>query len=190
MENTTKTTVTETTATDVKVATAAVTSSNKKVGISSPWIETYKKIKALFETDEELEITDCQQLIGANNYAFSIGSRNTAKLKALEKILKSEYVFGNIKLFVNFEYQENLEAVTDMDYKTAFTGNGVLSDIQVSTNPIVDGTTFVLFAPEVIQFFNDDLGDYDGNFNGLAEDIAREIFKEQPNVKFSTDVYR
>ena len=48
---------------------------------------------------------------------------------------------------------------------------------------------FVLFKPEVIQFLDDDTSDYYGNWNGLAEDIAREIFVEgYRGVNFCTEV--
>lgn len=202
MENTTiKTTAPATSTTDAKVITdgatpqqkvaSAVVNTNKKVGISAPWVLLYKKIRAMFDQDTELEITELQQLIGTANYAFSIGSRNTAKLKAIEKILKSEYVIGNIKLFINFEYQENGDSnvITDIDIQTAFAGNPILSDVKKTDDIVIrDGMVFVLFEPEVVQFFNDDLSDYYGNYNGLAADIAKEIFVEQTNIKYGTDI--
>ena len=38
---------------------------------------------------------------------------------------------------------------------------------------------FVRFQPEVIQFFDDDIYDYNGNWSGLAQDIAREVFCDE-----------
>jgi hypothetical protein len=46
---------------------------------------------------------------------------------------------------------------------------------------------FVRFQPEVIQFFHDDISDYNGNWSGLAQDIAREVFEgEYRGVHFCT----
>ena len=39
--------------------------------------------------------------------------------------------------------------------------------------------TYLLFKPEVIQFFDDDIYDYEGNWTGLAQDIAREVFADE-----------
>jgi hypothetical protein len=36
----------------------------------------------------------------------------------------------------------------------------------------------VIFQPEVVQFFDDDISDINGNWTGLAEDIARALFTE------------
>lgn len=44
---------------------------------------------------------------------------------------------------------------------------------------------FVRFQPEVIQFFQNDISDYNGNWSGLAQDIAKEVFVNQ-NVHFCT----
>ena len=34
----------------------------------------------------------------------------------------------------------------------------------------------VRFKPRVVQFFDDDISDFNGNWSGLAQDIAREVF--------------
>ena len=34
----------------------------------------------------------------------------------------------------------------------------------------------VCFKPQVVQFFDDDISDFNGNWSGLAQDIAREVF--------------
>ena len=50
-------------------------------------------------------------------------------------------------------------------------------------SPALDG--FVCFKPQVVQFF--DISDFNGNWSGLAQDIAREIFgDEMRGVHFCT----
>ena len=46
---------------------------------------------------------------------------------------------------------------------------------------------FVCFKPQVVQFFDDDISDFNGNWSGLAQDIAREVFgDEMRGVHFCT----
>ena len=45
-------------------------------------------------------------------------------------------------------------------------------------NCTIDRTAKVCPKSELIQFPDDDTSDFNGNWNGLAEDIAREVFEE------------
>lgn len=175
MENTVKKAET----TNVTSSATSNAGGTGKLKIQSPWVITYKKIKALFERDTDLDISTIINLPDGN-YAVSISSKNTAKLQAIEKILKPEFVFGNIKLLITFVYEENnLIGLNAYDFKTAFANNDVVKAVY-EREDYTKTTTFayVLFAKEVIQFYNDDLMDYYGNYNGLAQDIAKEIFKD------------
>ena len=37
---------------------------------------------------------------------------------------------------------------------------------------------YVVFEPEIIQFYDDNLSDYHRNWSGLAQNIARELFDD------------
>ena len=57
-------------------------------------------------------------------------------------------------------------------------------DSRLSSPSMVEDFTgtrhgFVRFRPEVVQFFHDDISDYNGNWSGLAQDIAGEIFDQE-----------
>ena len=41
---------------------------------------------------------------------------------------------------------------------------------------------FVVFHPEVKQFFDDNMFDYNGFWSGLNQDIAKEVFEEAANA--------
>ena len=72
-------------------------------------------------------------------------------------------------------------------YETIFEGNPVIEDVKNRVFP--DGVShgYVRFKPEVVQFFDDNLSDYNGNWTGLAEDIAREIFEnDSTGMQFCT----
>lgn len=160
------------------------------VGMQSPWVTTYGKIRSLFQNDPDLKISN---LSGDHEgvYTFAITSANVTKLTAIEKILKNEFVFGNVTLQVKFIYDdsEDDEKITANDFKNAFNGNSIVRDVKTVKNPFGDEQTFVMFGKDVIQFYNDDLTDLYGNFNGLSEDIAREVFnKTDASINYMTDV--
>ena len=48
-------------------------------------------------------------------------------------------------------------------------------------------TYYVVFKPDVVQFYTDNLGDWNGFRSTLYENIAREIFKDIPGVFYGTD---
>lgn len=159
------------------------------VGIQSPWVTTYNKIKALFERDDDLTISPLSEDEGGV-YTFSISSANETKINAIEKILANNYEFGNVTLNIKFIVDDaGKEGITAADLKNAFTGNNVVSKIETIPNPFGSTQTFVMFNKEVIQFYNDDISDRYGNYNGLAEDIARELFNEtDASISYCTDI--
>lgn len=160
------------------------------VGLQSPWVTTYGKIKALLVRDPDLNISKITESEGV--YTFNISSTNANKICALEKIIKNEFTYGNVVLKINFlveNTEEEGNTITANDLRNAFTGNGVVSKIETVTNPVGIDQTFVLFERDVIQFYNDDISDFYGNFNGLAEDIARELFNDAgPEINYCTDI--
>ena len=46
---------------------------------------------------------------------------------------------------------------------------------------------FVVFVPEVVQFYNDDLGDINGLCSTLYQDLAKDLFGEEAGIYFCTD---
>ena len=71
--------------------------------------------------------------------------------------------------------------------KAALAGNPIVSyveHIEVLSNPI----DYIVFEKEVVQYFNDNLGDIHGVESTLYEDLAREVFEEHDGVFFCTDI--
>ena len=73
-------------------------------------------------------------------------------------------------------------------YNAAFSGNAAFVNTipveGVFTNPIL----YVVFEKEVVQYFNDDLGDPHGNRSTLYQELAKEVFPEHDGVLYCTDV--
>ena len=99
--------------------------------------------------------------------------------------MASYKIFGNVALRIVLYDMENVEANPGIKlYETIFSGNPILEDVQNLIDPAGVNHGYVRFKPEVVQFFDDNLSDYNGNWSGLAEDIAREVF-----VNDSTGMY-
>lgn len=160
--------------------------------LSPPWWTVYNKIKAMFEADSDITIQPMSG--GDTSYTIYLDTPDATKAIALEKILKTEYNFGNIRLKV-------IVRVTNANSKTVIPAESVYDnylDALATTPAVVDirhvvdmlGTKWVVidFKKEVVQFWNDDLTDYYGNWNGLYTDIATDIFKYEPSVKYTIAV--
>lgn len=160
--------------------------------LSPPWWTVYNKIKAMFGADPDLTVQPMSG--GDTSYTIYLDTPDATKAIALEKILKTEYNFGNIRLKV-------IVRVTNTNSKTVTPAESVYDnylDALATTPAVVDirhvvdmlGTKWVVidFKKEVVQFWNDDLTDYYGNWNGLYTDIATDIFKYEPSVKYTIAV--
>lgn len=155
-------------------------SNMNKFGIQSPWVTYWNKIKALFELDDQVDVTDI--FPGTEdefNYEFTIMVLNNhEKWIALTQILPAHMEFGNIKMKINISENVADDHYTVEAFKKAFEGNRRVRDIKEVVDQAGYSHNFVRFEPEVIQFYNDNLKDYNGNWSGLMQDIASEIFED------------
>lgn len=157
----------------------------QNVAISSPWMTYYKKLVALFNDDPELEVK-----WNEDEKSVIIESTNTFKIMALEKLLDPTVAFGNVTITVKCRVKDGSEDSVSAIFKTAFTGNPHISEVIDQETMGCIEQTFVLFKPEVIQFFNDDLTDYHGNWNGLSEDIMRDVINKDIRVNIGTAIIK
>lgn len=151
------------------------------ISIEAPWYTYQKKVNALFEQDPDIIVGEVYEPEdGSADFAFDIEVRNHEKFLALDRVLAKQKVFGNITLNVVLFDEENANGADDgiALYETIFEGNPILKDIKDVVDFAGTRVGFVRFQPEVVQFHDDDTSDFNGNWNGLAEDIAREVFTE------------
>ena len=158
-------------------------------GLSAPWYTFGKMVKALFERDPEIEVFDVEQCDPDEDedYSLAIGVKNHAKYIALDRAIPHQKVWGNVILRI--DVLDATDADTDQSvelFKTIFAGNPILRDIKTRTDEAGYVWNYCIFEPEVIQFWNDDLSDYSGNWNGLAQDIADEVFTDKYAMNFCT----
>lgn len=155
-----------------------------RLKLSPPWSIFYDEIRVMFEQDPEVTV-----VMDEDHYTVYVYVNNPRKSAAIAKILEQEKKFGRITLKVQVpppdaiteEFKDGVEL-----YEAAFENNPRLSYIKPKSS-IFDTSFYVVFKNEVIQYFNDDISDVNGNCSTLAEDIARDIFVgDLPN--FCTDM--
>ena len=150
----------------------------KKQMMEAPWYTYQKKLKALFGRDPDIKISEVRNGKGAD-FEFDIEVLSHAKFVALNRVLKKHVTFGSVTLAITLYDEENSETADNKAklFATLFEGNPILEDVRGITDDTGSKHTYVRFAPEVIQFFDDNLADYNGNWSGLAMDIAQEVFQ-------------
>lgn len=159
--------------------------------LSAPWNTYQKKLRALFENDPEIDVLDLMTSSKTNfDYSLEIDVSNHEKYNALVNVLPDTVNFGNVDVEIRL-VDNSKEAEAEVDYynlyKTLFKDNPIVSEVIKSNVRGMSNNIYVLFKPEVVQFFNDNLDDFEGNWTGLAQNIAMEVFdKHDAPVHFCT----
>lgn len=143
----------------------------EKTKMSPPWVTYVVMMRQLFKRDKDVNVQVSED--GLNVKLLVDGADKAA---ALEKLLPKMVEFGNVQVTISV-CPSNKEMTTAELFRAAFDGNA-LYDETLCIDPLNTGSpmTYVMFKPEVIQFYSDNLGDPNGNTTTLAQDIAREVF--------------
>ena len=153
---------------------------NRMATLSAPWVTYYRKIEALFGNDPQVNVQYDEEGLNIKIYVES-----GVKAEAIEKLLPTEKEFGNVKVKITV-IPANNQSILDV-FKTAFDGNPALSFVKTVSSPITGDTSYVVFANKVVQFFNDDLSDINGNVSTLYQEIAKDVLGCPTNLFFCTD---
>lgn len=165
----------------------------KKTKLSPPWWTVYNKIKAMFEADPDVTIQPMKETEDKAGFIIYLDTSDALKAVALSKILKLKYNFGNITLTVKVRVTNSQlkQSRSDTDYDNyldALATTPAVIDIREVEDMFSNKWIVIDFKKEVVQFYNDDLTDFYGNWNGLYTDIATDIFKYNPSVKYTIAV--
>lgn len=152
------------------------------VKLSPPWITYYRELEQLFDGDAEVTVK-----FDEDRKAIKLYVNNTDKADALTKLLKPYQEFGNVIVSIEV-YPSNMEDKTPIELmEIAFKGNKSLSKIKSVTDVFGNKINYVAFQAKVAQFYDDNLGDINGNKSMLYQDIAEDVFKEHDGIFFCTD---
>lgn len=151
--------------------------------LSPPWVTFVKEVEILFGDDPAIRIDYDDTENTVKMYVAGVD-----KADALTRILPAERAFGNVVLKIDV-IPENAEMTLANQWRLAFAGNPAFSYMSAAEDPEVPFSfNYVVFKNKVVQFYNDELNDINGNKNTLYQDIARDIFPECTEVNFCTDV--
>lgn len=147
--------------------------------LSPPWYFYHRKVQAIFEKDSEIHIKDLDR-IDNGNYSFIILVFNKEKAQAIKAILPAVVEIGGItvNVYIYGPDEDDIQPLNKSDdeiYETAFSGNPIFEKT-ITRNYPIGKISYCVFKKKVIQFWNDDLSDYCGNYSCLASEIAKEIF--------------
>lgn len=148
---------------------------------SAPWITYFRKLEALFGEDPEIKIEHFNAPALLKMYVD-----NPAKADAISQLLPEEVTFGGV--VAEIQVIPSNKSLTKAELFTqAFTGNPAFSrmvDVEgVFTNPI----HYCVFNKEVVQYWDDNLCDINGNESTLYQDIAEDVFEDTDGVMFCTE---
>lgn len=153
----------------------AVKKKDTNLKMQSPWVTYYNKVNALFGKDPDIKV-ELKDDHDSSIKEIILYVNDEVKANAINLLLKNDINMGNLTLKV-YAVCPN----TDNDAKsalntieTAFKNNPIFKNT-INVDTVIGNVSYAVFAKEVVQFFNDDLTDAWGNYNGLPEDIAREI---------------
>ena len=156
---------------------------NTNTKLSAPWDIFTKRMKKLFEGDKDITIeyddTDIPMI------RVLVDSED--KYESLTKLLPSIKEFGNVKVLINV-VPSNKKKTTAELIETLFKDNPVFSKIVTASLPDKSVINYVMFEPEVAQYYADNLRDPYGNNSELYADIARDVFSKMDGLQYSTDI--
>lgn len=149
--------------------------------LSPPWVTFFKEAKALFSQDPQIKpVFDQEEMV------IRIYTDNAPKAEALMELLPTEKVFGNVTVKINIIPSNKTGDKYADALKTAFDGNPALREIRAVSCPLGD-FVYVVWQKKVVQFFDDNLADVNGNRSTLYEAIARDVLIQQPGVFHCTE---
>ena len=154
----------------------------KKLELQSPWMSHVHKITMLFDKDPEVAVDWNEDDLKLTLYVDS-----QEKAEALDALIGGEVDFGNVKMSIVIVPANIVDRTMMNLFETAFKGNPAVSYTR-SIDAMGFSAGYIVFKPEVVQYFNDDLSDINGFESTLYENLAQDVFKEHDGVFFCTDI--
>lgn len=158
----------------------------RNISIEAPWWRFYKLLQNLFINDESVTFLNNET---KGVFEITVSSSDVCKLAAIKKVVGTERTFGNVKVAIT--YIEEEAPLTLEEFAAAFKDTGYLVDTKTATTPAGDPIFFPIMKKDVIQFYDDDISDYYGNFNATVAAATVEIMDPKnitPNFLISTAV--
>ena len=154
----------------------------ENIKMVSPWVEYYRKIESLFAQDQSVNVK-----YDESSNTIKLFVKDQEKADALTQLLPNRKEFGNVVVNIDVIPANKVETSRIDLFSKAFEGNGALSYIHTSDYTSINNFHFIVFQPEIVQYYNDDISDINGFRSTLYQDIAKEVFGERDGIYFCTD---
>lgn len=164
------------------MASSTISLAPEKLQLSPPWWLVNKQLVATIGVTPGVTVAPLHEDLTSKGVMFQdVEVKDRQQGVMLNRILVNRYPLGNIVVMVRVMFngqplppdnQALPPAELIATLKAALKGNPLFADaIPAVHHPGPDpiGQVVAIFAPKVVQFWADDLSDYYGNFNLVAE---------------------
>lgn len=153
-----------------------------KTNLSAPWYIYCEKLKAMFEDDEEIDVLDIVKERNAQyacDYLIKVEIYNVDKYEAFCRLVPNLMSFGNVNVAIKplkMTVRPDQLHDTIEDFNTLFDGNLSFYEAMAIEDDAGCKHKYVIFEPDAVQYYADDLTDYCGNQSKLIAEVAKDIF--------------
>ena len=154
----------------------------KKLKLSPPWCEYTEQLKALFGSDPDIRIE-----MDEEDNIVRLYVTGQDKADAISQLLPTQKEYGGIRLYISVIPANPEDTVASL-FRKAFDGNPIVSCM--ITKEVMGGEiSYLMFKNRVVQYYNDEMQDPNGNKSTLYHNIANEVFdiEKHNGVFFAVD---
>lgn len=153
-----------------------------KIKMSSPWVTLLNEYVAMFGDDPDIKVESRN-----DGMTIRLLVSNSDKADALTQLLPDHYDFGTVTVGIEVVPDNGFDTARSSLFVRAFANNPVLSRIITLSDVFASPITYVVFRKEVVQFWNDNLGDPHGNVSTLYQDLAGDVLGDQDGILYCTE---
>lgn len=155
-----------------------------KVKMSAPWVVYAHQVEAMFKEDPDVKVEYYDDEDSEKFLSLKVCGED--KADALAQLLPSDLEFGGVTLSIRVIPANDVKP-TQMDlFRRALSGNPIVSGF-VSAETLWGAVNFVVFKPEIVQYYDDNMMDLNGIRTTVYQDLAKEVFEGNDEVFFCTE---
>ena len=157
---------------------------NGKLKMQMPWVEYLCKLTAAFEMDDGVNVEDPGESVDGK-VTIKIHVMSYPKYLALRELLLQPGDVGGVQVTLEFVYDGPGEEEGSFLYRFAFAGNKYVRGVTLQPGFGGVPNLFTIMENDVIQFFDDNLSDYQGKVSFLPSDLYNELFNSSAFCHFN-----
>ena len=172
-----------------------------KLQLVSPWINFYHELQAFFKYDEDVYVLYDENFESKPEIKLYVNS--SEKAGALAKLLPDSRSFGNVELKITvipsnkpkseiknsrYNYRRGrANSDTEALFVKALLSNRAFEFSETVSGVFTNDIVYIVFVNEVVQYYDDNIGDYYGQCSMLFQNLAADIFEPIDGVHYCTN---